>query len=81
MREGNSSGFVQGFNAQAAVDGHQQIIVAAEVTSQQGDRAQRVPMLQPVEQNTGAQPEKVSAHTGYYSPAQVWSSDISGIDL
>jgi transposase len=81
MREGSSSGFVQGFNAQAAVDGHQQIIVAADVTSQQGDRAQLVPMLQQVEQNTGAKPEKVSADTGYYSPEQVWSSDITGIDL
>jgi len=81
MREGSSNGFVQGFNAQAAVDGHQQIIVAADVTRQQGDRAQLVPMLQQVEQNTGAKPEKVSADTGYYSPEQVWSPDITGIDL
>jgi len=81
MRESGSSGFAQGFNAQAAVDGQQQIIVAADVTSQQGDRRQLVPMLRQVEQNTGAKPEKVSADTGYYSPEQVWSSDITGIDL
>lgn len=81
MREGGSSGFAQAFNAQAAVDGHRQIIVAADVTSQQGDRAQLVPMLEQVERNTGAKPEKVSADTGYYSPEQVWSPDIAGIDL
>jgi transposase len=81
MREGGSSGFAQGFNAQAAVDGHPQIIVAADVTSQQGDRAQLVPMLRQVEQNTGAKPDKVSADTGYYSPEQVWSPEITGIDL
>jgi len=75
------SGFVQAFNAQAAVDGHQQIIVAADVTSQQGDRAQLVPMLQQVEQNTGIKPEKVTADTGYYSPEQVWSLELKGIDL
>ncbi len=81
MREGGSSGFVQGFNAPAAVDSQHQIIVAADVTSQQGDRAQRVPLLQPVEQNTAAKPEKVSADTGYYSPEQVWSPEVTGIDL
>jgi hypothetical protein len=81
MREGGRSGFVQAFNAQAAVDGDQQIIVAAEVTNQQGDRAQLVPMLQQVEQNTGAKPDKVSADTGYYSPEQVWSPEVAGIDL
>ncbi len=81
MREGGSRSFVQAFNAQAAVDGHRQVIVAAEVTSQQGDRAQLVPMLQQVEQNTGAKPEKVTADTGYYSPHQVWSPDLTGIDL
>jgi len=81
MPEGGSSGFAQAFNAQAAVDGHQQIIVAADVTSQQGDRAQLVPMLRQVEQNTGAKPQKVSADTGYYSPGQVWSPEITGIDL
>ena len=81
MREGSSSGFVQGFHAPAAVDGHQQIIVAADVTSPPGDRAQLVPRLPQVEQNTGAKPEKVSADTGYYSPEQVGSSDMTGIDL
>jgi transposase len=81
MRESSSSGFVQGFNAQAAVDGHRQIIVAAEVTHQPADRAQLVPMLQQVELNTGAKPEKLSADTGYYSPDQVWSPEMRGIDL
>lgn len=81
MREGGSSGFVQGFNAQAVVDSYQQIIVAADVTSQQADRAQLAPMIQQVEQNTAARPEKVSADTGYYSPEQVWSPAMAGVDL
>lgn len=81
MRERASSGFIQGFNAQAAVDSHRQIIVASDVTNQQNDRAQLVPMLQQVEQNMGAKPERVSADTDYYSPKQVWSPSLTGIDL
>jgi Transposase DDE domain len=81
MRESSSSGFVQGFNAQAAVDGHRQIIVAAEGTNQPADRAQLVPRLREVERNTGAKPEKLSADTGYSSPDQVWSPQMRGIDL
>ncbi len=81
LREGGSSGFVQGFNAQAAVDGHRQIIVAAEVTNQPGDRAQRVPRLEQAEQNLGSKPEKVTADTGYYRPQQVWLPSLMEIDL
>ena len=81
QRERTSSGFVQGFNAQAAVDGQNQIIVAADVTNQQTDRAQLAPMIQQVEENTGAKPEKVSVDTGYYSPQQVQAPSLEGIDL
>ena len=81
QRERTSGGFLQGFNAQAAVDSQNQIIVAADVTNQQTDRAQLAPMVQQVEQNSGAKPEKVSADTGYYSPQQVQAPSLEGIDL
>ena len=80
LRE-RSGSFVQGFNAQAAVDGQAQIIVATDVTQACNDRAQLVPMLQQVEQNTGTKPEKVSADTDYYSPQQISSPNLEGIDL
>ena len=80
MRE-RAGAYIQGFNAQAAVDGHAQIIVAADVTSKQNDRAQLVPMLQQVEQNSGSKPTKVSADTDYYSPQQVQAPVLEGIDL
>jgi len=80
MRE-RAGAFIQGFNAQAAVDSHQQIIVAADVTQQQNDRAQLAPMLEQVEQNSGAKPAIVSADTDYYSPKQVQAPVLEGIDL
>ncbi len=65
MREAAGRGLIQGFNAQAAVDGAGQIIVAADVTQQQHDRAQLAPMVEQIEQNLEAKPEKLSADTGY----------------
>jgi hypothetical protein len=81
MKDRNSKGWVQGFNAQAAVDGEAQVIVAAEVNQAQNDRKQLVPMITQVKQNTGAQPEKLLADTDYYSPTQVSSPVVDGIDL
>lgn len=80
MRE-RAGAFIQGFNAQAAVDGHAQVIVAADVTQRQNDRAQLAPMLEQVEQNSGAKPAIVSADTDYYSPKQVQAPVLEGIDL
>ena len=80
MRE-RAGAFIQGFNAQAAVDGHAQVIVAADVTQRQNDRAQLAPMLEQVEQNSGAKPAIVSADTDYYSPQQVQAPVLEGIDL
>ena len=81
QRERTSGGFLQGFNAQAAVDSENQIIVAADVTPQQNDRAQLGPLIEQVQQNTGTKPEKVSADTDYYSPRQVQAPNLEGIDL
>lgn len=80
MRE-RAGGFMQGFNAQAAVDSPAQIIVAADVSNAQNDRAQLLPMLQQVEKNTGTKPVQVSADTDYYSPKHMGSPSLDGIDL
>jgi transposase len=58
--------FVQGYNAQAAVDTHAQVIVAAEITQQTNDRHQLIPMTQAVKKNTGKDPEAILADTGYW---------------
>src|SRR6185437_2808488 len=48
MKDNGRKCFVQGYNAQIAVDSHQQVIVAAEVTQQTTDREQLVPMVKSV---------------------------------
>jgi transposase len=73
--------FVQGYNAQIAVDGKAQVIVAAEVTQQSNDKQQLVPMLEQVKKNVGAQPQAASADNGYWNAQQVGDARIQGIDL
>lgn len=81
MLDGATKSFVQAYNAQAAVDSHRQVIVAAELTQQAVDSAQLVPMMQKVAQNVGEMPKAVSADAGYYSEANVTASALAGVDL
>ena len=64
-------GFIQGYNAQAAVDSHDQIIVAQGLTNQGNDQAQLVPMVKAIRTNTGRNPEELSADAGYCSAANL----------
>jgi hypothetical protein len=72
---------VQGYNAQIAVDGQAQIIVAVDVIQQTTDNHQLAPMLEQTERNTGAWPQAASADTGYWNPQQVEKIQGQGIDL
>ena len=60
-------GFVQGYNAQAAVDAKAQVIVAHGLSDNAADVGQLIPMADAVEANTGAKPTQLSADSGYCS--------------
>jgi hypothetical protein len=62
-----SAGFEQCYNAQTAVDGHAQIIIAAELTNSAADNAELPRMLQAVKDNTGQEAEVALADAGYRS--------------
>lgn len=81
MKDGASKSFEQAYNAQAVVDAHRQVIVAAEVTDQPNDKQQLVPMLEKAAANLGSPPEKASADTGYFSEAAVTDERLKDIDL
>jgi transposase len=61
------SGFLQGYNCQAAVDGDAQVIVAHATTNEQSDTPQLVPMLDAIRRNIGRQVKELSADVGYLS--------------
>jgi len=74
----NKGSFLQGYNAQAAVDAKAQVIVAAEVTQETTDNHQLVPMLSQVEQNLGRKPQAASADAGYWSEANATDESVAG---
>ena len=81
MKDGATKSFVQAYNAQAAVDGEAQVIVAAAVTQEANDKRQLVPLLTQVKANVGAAPAVASADSGYCSEAAVTDPALAGIDL
>jgi transposase len=82
MPDGSHKGsFVQGYNAQAAVDSQAQVIVAAEVVPAANDKQQLAPMLEQVEANVGRKPAAASADSGYWSEAHVTDERVAGVDL
>lgn len=64
-------GFIQGYNAQAAVDASSQVIVAEMLLSEQNDVGALAPMLARIKQNIGRQARELSADTGYCSEANL----------
>jgi len=92
MKQSNK-GFDYSYNAQAVVDAAEQIIVAAEVTTQANDKQQGVPMAQAALDNLDAAgierptsrdgkpvPIPNTADTGYFSEKAVEDLEKMGID-
>jgi transposase len=92
MKQSNK-GFDYSYNAQAVVDGEEQIIVAGEVTSAANDKQQAIPMAQAALDNLNAAgierpktaegtpvPIPNTADTGYFSEKAVEGLENIGID-
>jgi len=81
MKDGATKSFVQAYNAQAAVDGHAQVIVACAVTQAAPDVGQFVPMLERVQANVGRAPAVVTADAGYFSEANLTAPAVAAVAL
>jgi transposase len=64
-------GYIQGYNAQAAVDAKAQIIVAHTLTNSGSDQGQLAPLLDGIRANLGRNPDEASADAGYCSTANL----------
>jgi transposase len=73
-------GFIQGFNAQAAVDATAQVILAQAVTNQASDCPHLVALVEQITTNLQAVPEQVSADAGYCSEDNLAALETRGID-
>jgi DDE family transposase/transposase-like protein DUF772 len=63
--------FHQCYNAQAAVDGDHQVIVAADLNTNAADVGNLMPMTEQTVANTGVIPDEVLADAGYSSTANL----------
>ncbi|HEY8759999.1 MAG TPA: IS1182 family transposase [Candidatus Dormibacteraeota bacterium] len=70
MRSGEGA-FIQGYNAQIAVDAENQIIIATALTNGAADSPQLIPMVDLVRRHLGRNPDQISADAGYCSEANL----------
>lgn len=75
MKDGATKGFVQGYNAQIAVDEKAGIIVAADLNNEASDSRQLLPVIEAVKENTGAYPAETLADAGYKSESNFEALD------
>ncbi len=67
----SKDGYIQGYNAQAAVDAKAQIIVAHGLTPSTSEHDQLVPLMDAIDHNLGRKPKEASADAGYLSEANL----------
>ena len=73
-------GFIQGYNAQAAVDATAQVIVAHGLDAKQSDQHQLEPIADAIQTNLGKKPTQLSADAGYCSDANLAALEEREID-
>jgi transposase len=72
--------YVQGYNAQVAVDERAQVIVSQHVTSMQPDVNELVPVVKRISKLLKAKPKQVLADAGYWSETNVDTLEKMGVD-
>ena len=73
-----SDGFVQGYNAQAAVEPALQLIVGQSVTPAPNDKEQVAPMVEVIAQQSGQRPTELLADSGYCSEKNLEHLETAG---
>jgi transposase len=76
----STEGFQQCYNAQLAVEGQSQLIVATQVTANGSDQGQMLPVLEQAKTNVGENPETVLADAGYANERDLQALESAGVD-
>ena len=76
----STEGFQQCYNAQVAVDGEHQLIVATELSSNASDQGGMLGLLDEVNDTFGEQPAKVLADAGYCNERDLLELEARRID-
>jgi hypothetical protein len=77
----NKGAFVQGYNAQIAVDAEAQVIVATGITQAANDVRELVPMADEMVANVGQLADTTSADAGYFSAQNVEHPALAATNL
>jgi transposase len=72
--------YLQGYNAQVAVDGQAQVIVSQHVTAVAPDVNELMPVVKRISKLLRAKPKQVLADAGYWSEANVDALERMGVD-
>ena len=76
----SQEGFQQCCNAQVAVEGKNQLIVAVEVSNNASDQGRLTPLAREVESTHGRRPQTVLADAGYCNEADLAELQALGVD-
>ena len=76
----SSEGFQQCYNAQVAVEGKNQLIVATDVSSSASDQGRMLPLVDDVRTIYGERPETVLADAGYCNEADLAALEERAVD-
>ena len=76
----STEGFQQCYNAQMAVDGNHQLIVATQVSAKASDQGQMMELLAEVEETLEETPKHVLADAGYCNEADLQALEERGVD-
>ena len=79
MMDNGQRHLLYGYNAQAAVDGHAQVIVSAELTQDETDFRMLLPMVAAVEKAMGGKPVAITADAGYWDTENITSDALQGM--
>ena len=81
MHDNGRKCFIQGYNAQIAVDSHAQVIIAAELTQETNDRQQLVAMARAVRIMVRCKPNTLLADAGYWDTESLHDPELKNIEV